>query len=248
MSNKVLTRPFNALWKLICNFYWRIRTCRIKKLSLKVIKGDFPQNLKYIHTNRDIKTIVVESLPGKRMILIQDRPFCLYFPYTYFIMTYRDSISPKGKCYVLMNFWIGFSPCKIMSTDGFIGRLPLSNYSGSFSFCLGDGSPTFGPYETVRELAETCINSFWKTSFEMSFVSTRIDDWLFRTKNNTINARNLVCFDRSTAIYEVCGVKAHEQFFEYQAEEAEATKPAATRPSRNGSNRRKRKKSSRRKA
>lgn len=228
----------------ITNVYWRILTCRVKKLPLKIVKGDFPQNVKYMQKNADgSKIIIVESLPGKRMIINGDHPVCLYFPYTYFVIVYRDSISPRGKSFVLQNFFIGFSSYKLVSTDGLLGRLPLSNYSSSYTFCLGDATPSFGPYKTVRQLAETYINSFWKSSFQMSF--NYLDDWAVKTKINKVDTKKLIRLTEQISICDLIRVKKHEQFFEYQAEAEEAE---AKRPSRNGSNRRKRKKSSRRKA
>lgn len=154
----------------LIRLYWMIQNWRLArktvKLQLKVLNGDYPKNTRLIDDQR-IKTIIVESQPGKRMVLCEDEPVCLYFPYVYFMIKYMESISPCGKTYVACNMSIGFSANPLDSSDGVIGHLPLSNYAGNYNFCLGDSNPTSDQYVSVRELVEAYINAFWKTSFGM---------------------------------------------------------------------------------
>jgi hypothetical protein len=214
------------------------------------LKGDYPNNTRHLHDpgKGRTQTVVVEVQPGKRMVLAGDEPICLYFPYTYFLVRYMESISPNGKTYVTTApACIGFSADRLDSTNGIIGRLPLSNYAEGYSFCLGSGSPSIGPYKSVRELVEAHMNAFWKSSFQMH--SHDCEEWIMATKAS-VGAPCVKRFiDRRerTVIHELMGVSKNEQFFDFQSEPAKPKPAEPERPSGDRTHRRKKRKGSRRK-
>jgi hypothetical protein len=190
------------------------------KLPLKVLKGDFPANTRYVGNNKYHKIVIVEAEPAKRMVFINGRTICLYFPYTYFIIQYVESMQSRGKTgYVLTAFHIGFSPNKITHTNGLVYELPLSNYHGAFSFCLGDSRPK-NPYSSVRELANALMNAFWQTEFHNLYAGNA---WIEATKKNTglrYTANNFDIYRGGEAIGFLVHINEKTPFFNYHPETA----------------------------
>jgi hypothetical protein len=249
----------------LLRLYWRIQNwCFVRttvKLPLKVIKGDYPINTRYIQEeSRLSKVIVVEAQPANRMVFVlHGEPICLYFPYTYFVIRYTESVSPyHGKRYIASSMYIGFSVNRLESANGMVGKLPLSNYSSNFSFCLGDAGAKLGAYKTVRELVEAHMNVFWQTAFEMS--KQGCEDWISATKASVGGpcVKRFIARREQTFIYKLMGADANkhvsknEQFFDYQSEpaepEPEPEPEPKERPSGDRPNRRKRRKGAYRKA
>ena len=113
--------------------YWSIKNWWMKRtnfnqLELKVVKGQYPANMRYLDEKN--KVMIVEAMAGKRMVLVDGKPVCLYFPYTYFIIPYITSQSnPHEINYLARTFWVGFSSERLYNTTGKVGRIPLSNYN-----------------------------------------------------------------------------------------------------------------------
>lgn len=244
----------------LLRLYWRIQNWwfvkTTVKLPLKVIKGDYPINTRYIQEeSRLSKVIVVEAQPANRMVLVRDgEPICLYFPYTYFVIRYMESVNSFGKKYIASSMYIGFSTNRLESANGMVGKLPLSNYSSNFSFCLGDAGARLGAFKTVRELVEAHMNVFWQTAFEMS--KKGCEDWISATKASVGNpcVKRYIARREQTFMYKLMGADANkhvsknEQFFDYQPEPAEPEPEPAECPSGDRPNRRKRRKGAYRKA
>lgn len=237
-------------WRRLCwrIYRWRFGSVGKTELTLepKIIKGNYPNNLRYVKDKKHLKVVIVEAMPGKRMILAENKPVCLYFPYVYFIVSYAESISPLGKSYVVLGMDVGFSENRIESTNAMISRLPLSNYAGLFSFCLGTGLPSHGPYESIKAMVESHINSFWRSSFEMT--NLYFDEWADATKRGmgdiVVNKLIEQQKHRQNSIASHIGVPRNEQFFEYQIE---PDPDAKLRSSGNRPNRRKRREGASRK-
>lgn len=224
--------------------YWKMRIRLLpndKILRSKVLKGDFPKATKFVGSIGNASVIVVESDPGKRMVFSEDGPVCLYFPYVYFVIRYMVSITPKGKAYVFLHMRIGFSNQQLESNNDMVGRLPLSNEMVPFEYCLGRNEP-IGPYDSVKELSNAYIDSFWKTAFEISTKYGNYKNWLEATKDGAgfFFVENKL--HNETRISYLTGIE-HEPFFDYQIlPESEKRKPK--RSSGNRHNRRKKRKNS----
>lgn len=206
-------------------FYWKIKKILHVKLPIKIIQGDYPSNTVYIgRENKRTKFIVVECNPGKRIIFANDMnyrnsPICLYFPYTYFVIKYTQSISPLGNFFVYMGMFVGFSNQRIKNTSEVLYSLPFSNQTGFFSYCLGSSEPKYGPYVTVRELYESCANSFWHSRFQQdSTPGSFLSKWCTATKLGYGENYIAEIIQNKIPINQLIGGTENEQFFEYKSE------------------------------
>ena len=161
---------------MIFSFYkllFYIRNIFKSKIKQKRIKGSYPLNVRFIDTSQSSKVIVTEGSPGKRIVFHygegrEVKPICLYFPYSYFVIRYYESISPEGKSYVFKSMSVGFSSFRISDTKGLVYQLPLTNSLGHFEFCLGSACPGKN-FKTVRQLVDSYVTHFWASSFASTY-------------------------------------------------------------------------------
>lgn len=240
--------------------YWRLKrwlkSPTPKTLQIKVLKGKYPVNLRYLDEKK--KMMIVESLPGKRMVIIADRPVCLYFPYIYFIIEYSESQSeplsetdPIKVRYTIRSFYVGFSAEQNFNTSEKIGKLPLSNYIGIFGICLGNSWPKPLVHDDLRTLSVNLINAYWKSSFQSA--SQSCQSWIEATK---VGLGEYFVDKMITDLFPINHVvRNDDEFFEYQSdsepepvlrEPTNEPEPSRSSPGRNRPNHRKKRKSSRR--
>ena len=150
-------------WPFVSLFFL-FRKKKFVELPFTESEENLSERTRYV----DKSTIVIEIPPCKRVVHTNDGYEHLSFPFIYFIIKYGKSCpDPYHTFYVYSSLKLGFSGEQLESSNGLIGKIPISNYHESFKYCLGDGSPR-GMYDTLKQLSDIVVANFWQTSFQMS--------------------------------------------------------------------------------
>ena len=161
----------NIIWFFVK--FFPFRTQEAIELPIQLLEVECSDNSRYVNN----ELMVIECTPCKRTIFAYDNAgdivnHRLTFPYIYFIVRYGKSHPDENHTYYLFSsLKVCFSKKQLKDSNGFVGKLPISNYYDNgeellMNYCLGDGTPR-GSYNTLKELGDKVISGFWQTAFQM---------------------------------------------------------------------------------
>lgn len=113
--------------------------------------------------------ILLEFEPLKRVITVESYPrpretHYLYFPYTYFLISYQRY---EGKIFLRNYLRVFFSPQPLRSLDDMTYNLPLWNIHEGVC-CIGEDlwvANETGEYGSLDDLTKHVVEFFWSSTF-----------------------------------------------------------------------------------
>jgi hypothetical protein len=138
------------------------------RLHSVVESTQYHPHVRYVGEDNFSGTMLLEYAPTLRTIFVDYMPIRLYFPYTYFAISYwRFPVlfGWLGTIYRFRELYIGISSERNDNLNGSVARVPLGNILNQFRVCLGDGVPV-APFLSASGLVNAVIRNFWASSFE----------------------------------------------------------------------------------